>query len=362
MAGLETVMLAGLLLAVVVGGGIVVRRRYVLPLRRLRAVLETAVQDRSTIRAPSFPQTDFDVIGRGVNQLLNRLDACRALVEELDDVVERARGLIRDNRVLSREVDVLGQARGDAEAANARKSDFLARMSHDLRTPLHGIIGFAEMIRYEMVGEIGNAKYRDFAGDIHQSGIHLLRLINDVLDLSKIEAGGFELAADLIDPGAIIAEVMHALSPVFQQKELVVTFSPPPEMSTLTADEKMVRQMLFNLLSNAIKFSDPGGTIAVNTRIGAEGLEIAVVDHGPGIEPHDLHKVFTEFGQGGNPRTRPAEGTGLGLVIVRSQIELHGGWLALNSSPGQGTSVTLYFPPERLGRRAQTLSKAPGTE
>jgi len=351
----EAISAALALLVLVTGAFIAVWRLGVVPLHRLREIADAAAADpAAAVRAPPFRLADLHAIGQGFNRVLDATAAERRLLSgQIGRLSAELDALRRDMVELERERDI-------AETADAAKSDFLARMSHDLRTPLHGIIGFAEMIRDEMVGPIGTAKYADYARDIHQSGVHLLRLINDVLDLSKIEAGRFELVEDIIAVSAVIEESAHAVSPLAEQKGLVLTVSLAPGLPLLTADEKTLRQMLFNLLSNAIKFTDPGGRVTVTAQMEECGLIIVVADTGVGIEHDDIDLVFTEFGQAGHPRTRPAEGTGLGLVIVKSLIELHGGRLILESEPGIGTAVTLIFPAGRTaGRNALELPQTP---
>ena len=317
----------------------------------MQLLARTAAAGDPAARAPAFWLADLHSIGQSLNRLLERTAAeRRSAASQLAEATARNRQLEAGLAALNAKVATLERAREAAEVANSAKSDFLARMSHDLRTPLHGIIGFAEMIRDQMVGPIGREIYVDYAHDIHQSGVHLLRLINDVLDLSKIEAGHFELASDRIEVAVVIRESVHVVGPLARQRQLALSYAVAPDLPPLTGDERTLRQMMFNLLSNAIKFTEPGGSVTVTAgRNGAGGLDITVADSGMGIEAGDLELVFTEFGQAGNPRTRPAEGTGLGLVIVRSLIELHGGGITLHSEPGDGTAVTLSFPPDRIG-------------
>jgi signal transduction histidine kinase len=329
----ESLAAALVLLIVVTGAFITVWLVGAQPLHRLRVLADAAAAGRVEPRPPSFRLTDLHAIGRAIHHL-----------------AEHNQRLVAEREALHQEIEALEQAREDADTANAAKSDFLARMSHDLRTPLHGIIGFSEMIRDQLFGPVGVARYVDYARDIHQSGVHLLRLINDVLDLSKIEAGRFELADDTVSVATVIAEAVQAVSPLAESRGLAVAVVPMPSLPVLTADEKTVRQMLFNLLSNAIKFTDSGGSVTISAQAGAEGLDITIADTGTGIDTADLDRVFSGYSQGGPPRSRPAEGTGLGLVIVKSLIELHGGRLTLTSTPGRGTIVTLTFPPGRVGQ------------
>ncbi len=332
----QAISAALVLLVLVTGAFVAVWRLGILPLHRLRAIAEAAANGAS-VRAPTYGLADLNAIGRALNRLVERAQDAARLAE--------------DNRALERERDA-------ACAANAAKSGFLARMSHDLRTPLHGIIGFAEMIRDQMVGPIGTAKYVDYARDIHLSGDHLLRLINDVLDLSKIEAGRFELARDHISVASVVGEAVHAVAPLANQRGLDMVVEAARDLPSLTGDERTLRQMLFNLLSNAIKFTDAGGRVTVTVSLGSGGgLDITVADTGVGIDAQDQALIFTEFGQAGNPRIRPAEGTGLGMVIVKSLIELHGGRITLESDSSTGTAVTLSFPPERVGCDERSLAQ-----
>ncbi len=350
----QAMIVASVSLLLVLGAFVAMWRLGAEPLHRLRAIAEAAAAGALTVRVPAFHLADLHGVGTALNRLLDRVEADQRVITDqrgrLDDHETQRRRLEDDVARAQAEIAALKQVREAAETANAAKSEFLARMSHDLRTPLHGIIGFAEMIRDQMVGPIGTEKYISYAQDIHQSGVHLLRLINDVLDISKIEAGHFELASDHILVGAVIEESVHAASPLAWQRHLTLTAEIPPNLPRLMGDERTVRQMMFNLLSNAIKFTEPGGVVTVTAQQVGERLDITVADNGMGIDAGDLDVVFTEFGQAGNPRTRPAEGTGLGLVIVKSLIELHEGQISLQSEPGIGTAVTLSFPPERLCR------------
>ncbi len=349
----QAVIAALLLLVLVMGAFVAVWRLGAEPLHRLRVFAETAAMAGTLPeRAPNFRLTDLHGIGQALNRVLNRAAAEHQCAVDrslrLDKVTERTLGLEAQVVALGAEITALKRARDAAEAANRAKSNFLARMSHDLRTPLHGIIGFAEMIRDQMVGPIGLEKYVGYAQDIHYSGVHLLALINDVLDISKIEAGCFELASDNISVMAVVEESLNVVSPIARQRQLTLTSVVAPDLPRLVGDERTLRQMVLNLLSNAIKFTDPGGYVTVTAGQTDGGLDITVADSGMGIDACDLDLVFSEFGQARNPRTRPAEGTGLGLVIVKSLIELHGGRITVRSEPGDGTAVTLWFPPERV--------------
>jgi signal transduction histidine kinase len=229
------------------------------------------------------------------------------------------------------------------EVANKHKSDFLANMSHELRTPLNAIIGFSEVLIEKMFGEV-NEKQADYLNDIHSSGRHLLSLINDILDLSKIEAGRMEL--DLVDlslPDAL-SNAMTLIRERAQNHGIALTLHVDPTVGEIRADERKVKQVMLNLLSNAVKFTPDGGTIAVRATLDTDHIEVAVKDSGIGIAPEDQEAVFEEFKQVGRDYTKKAEGTGLGLALTRRIVELHGGRIWLESAPGKGSTFTFTLP------------------
>jgi signal transduction histidine kinase len=238
----------------------------------------------------------------------------------------------------------LARERDTAARANESKSAFLANISHELRTPLNAIIGFAETIPLFAERPNGPAKVREYSGDIQTAGRHLLALINDILDLSRIEAGEEALEESIFPVASVAASVavLVAAGPGRARIETDVA----QDLPQLRADERKVRQMLTNLLSNAVKF---GGTrVALSARLSAEGgVQLAVADDGPGIPPDDLEHIAAAFHRGRNAWTRKQEGHGLGLAITRAQIMLHGGRMMIESTVGRGTIVTLLFPPER---------------
>ena len=223
-------------------------------------------------------------------------------------------------------------------------------MSHELRTPLNAIIGFAEILSNELFGALGNARYLDYAKDIHESGHHLLALINDILDLSKIETGNIEIHEEVID----VYEVIQSCMRLSAERALIagvdlVTDLTEGFLPALRADKRMVKQIVVNLLSNAIKFTPSGGRIAVTVRHDPDGgCILQIADTGIGIAPENISKALARFGQVDGEFTRKFEGTGLGLPLSQSLVELHGGTLEIESELGAGTTVTVRFPPERV--------------
>ncbi len=241
------------------------------------------------------------------------------------------------------------KARQRAEAASQAKSKFLANMSHELRTPLNAILGFSEVMRDEVFGNLGSSQYVGYATDIHKSGEHLLGLINDVLDLSRIEAGRFVVRAEEIN----MPEAIRNAHAMFELRAAAVGIKLQSEFDSalplLLADERACRQILINLISNAVKFTPPGGTVTTFARRAAGGgMEVGVSDTGAGIDPADVATVFEAFGQGRHDIAVNEKGTGLGLPIVRGLVEAHGGKVALDSVLGKGTTVICTFPRERL--------------
>jgi two-component system cell cycle sensor histidine kinase PleC len=241
------------------------------------------------------------------------------------------------------------KARRRAEAASQAKSEFLANMSHELRTPLNAILGFSEVMRDEAFGNLGSRQYVDYASHIHDSGQHLLGLINDVLDLARVEAGRFSIRAEEIDVPAAIGNALAMFDIRTRQAGIALKAGLDSNLPLLLADGRGFRQVLLNLISNAIKFTPAGGTVTVFARRAAGGgMEVGVADTGAGIDPVDVATVFEAFGQGRHDISARDKGTGLGLPIVRGLVEAHGGKVTLDSVLGKGTTVICTFPRERL--------------
>jgi signal transduction histidine kinase/HAMP domain-containing protein len=229
------------------------------------------------------------------------------------------------------------------EVANKHKSDFLANMSHELRTPLNAIIGFSEVLIERMFGEM-NPKQEEYLRDIHSSGQHLLSLINDILDLSKVEAGRMELELTDFDLPAALGNALTLVRERAQTHGIALNLKVDPGIGTIRADERKVKQIVLNLLSNAVKFTPDGGRVEVNAHLNAEAVEISVSDTGIGIAPEDQAAVFEEFRQVGRDYTRKQEGTGLGLALTRRFVELHGGKIGVRSEVGKGSTFTFTLP------------------
>jgi len=232
------------------------------------------------------------------------------------------------------------------EVANKHKSEFLANMSHELRTPLNAIIGFSEVLLERMFGEL-NEKQDDYLKDIHSSGRHLLTLINDILDLSKIEAGRMELEPSTFDLASALSNAMTLVRERAQRHGITLEQQVDPQLGEVTADERKFKQILVNLLSNAVKFTPDGGRIDVNARREEDNVVIAVHDTGIGIAAQDQAAVFEEFRQVGRDYTNKQEGTGLGLTLTKKFVELHGGRIWLDSEPGKGSTFTFTIPVKR---------------
>ncbi len=241
------------------------------------------------------------------------------------------------------------ESRRKAEEANFAKSRFLATMSHELRTPLNAILGFSEVIRDEMMGPLGNETYRGYIADIHDSGRHLLELINEILDISRIEAGRYTLNEESVTLPYIVEDCAHMIGLRARSKGLEVVEQYEEAMPKIWADERAIRQIVLNLLSNAVKFTPSGGTITIKVGWTAGGGQyVAVRDTGPGIPEEEIPIVLSRFGQGSIAIKSAEQGTGLGLNIVQALIGMHGGTFDLRSKLREGTEVTVTIPQSRV--------------
>jgi|GEM_PF-1629098 len=249
---------------------------------------------------------------------------------------------VTDQRRIERR---LTDARDAAEAASRAKSDFLANMSHELRTPLNAIIGFSQIMRDQMFGPLGAAQYHGYTADIHESGQHLLAVINDILDLAKIEANTFQLREELIGVGQVVESAVKFVRPRAGEAGVALAVENCAEGVQIVGDEIALKRVLINLVTNAVKFSETGTQVIVHCELTAQGdLTIAVKDRGIGMAPEDIPIALTPFRQIDHGLQRRYEGTGLGLPIAKQLVELHGGRLTIESALGQGTIVTMLLP------------------
>jgi len=246
-----------------------------------------------------------------------------------------------------------------AEYANRSKTDFLANMSHELRTPLNAIIGFSEVIKGEMFGPAGR-RYAEYARDIHDSGQHLLEIINDILDLSKLEAGKFVLHETDVCVAAVAEQCLALVRGRAEEGCMALKIDLPDSLPDIHADQRAMKQILLNLLSNAVKFTLPGGSVTLCAEINPErGLDMIVADTGVGMSETDIGIALLPFGQIDSSLGRKHQGTGLGLPLCKSLLALHGAKLIIDSAPGTGTTITARFPPERVV--AHTFAQATGS-
>jgi signal transduction histidine kinase len=255
----------------------------------------------------------------------------------MDEVEERRR--VEEN---------LRRAKEAAEYSDRAKSEFLANMSHELRTPLNSIIGFSDMLKSEVFGAAGNPRYKDYFNDINASGRHLLDLIKDILDVSKIEAGAMDMVDEWVDIAAAAEASIRMVRERAERGKIAIHVDIPSDLPGLRGDTLRIKQILLNLIGNAVKFTPPDGRITlIAGQDDGGGLFVTVGDTGVGIGADDLGHVTEPFAQAAGSLTRGHEGTGLGLALVKSFVELHDGTLEIESEPGKGTRVTVRFPKDR---------------
>ncbi len=303
------------------------------------------------------------------------LDVCIPFADQFDEVGDMAKAvkIFKQNLIQNREfvsrIDVankkleltgteLSVALTAANAANQAKSQFLATISHELRTPLNAIIGFSEIQKEQLFGPMGNETYRRYAEDIFNSGKHLLQLINDILDVSKCDANQLKLDNDILDLGETVNACICFVEPQAEHAKVKISVAFENHLPQLRADARRVRQIVINLLSNAVKFTPKGGKISVSTACLDGGLAVTIADTGIGIAAEDIPVALTRFGQIDSSFSRKHDGTGLGLPLAKQLAELHGGTLTIESTVDVGTTITVWFPPERVLSRGAVPTRA----
>ena len=272
---------------------------------------------------------------------------CDRAVASRDDSgrVHRIAGVIIEISDRKATEQALLAAKEEAETANRTKSAFLANMSHELRTPLNAIIGFSEIMQSETFGPIGNPKYAEYAGDIRSSGQHLLEVINDILDLSRVESGILELSKETVDLAMVAGQALRMVEEAAQRRNIRLDVSLDAVPSHVVGDPRAIRQILLNLLSNSIKFTPEGGSVRLGAKLDETGrVCISVTDTGIGMHPEDIPVALAPFRQIDSSLARAYEGTGLGLPLAKALTEMHGGELSVTSEPGRGTEIVIALP------------------
>ncbi|MBL9034305.1 MAG: PAS domain-containing protein [Rhodospirillaceae bacterium] len=291
----------------------------------------------------------------GIEYRILRGDGTIAIVSELGQRnydesgrLVAAFGTIQDITERKRTENALRRAQLDAEMANRAKSQFLANVSHELRTPLNAIIGFSEVMKGELMGPLGAPIYQEYSNDIHESGRHLLAIINDILDLSRVEAGQTTLSESELEIESLIDSCLILVRGKSNANGLSLTSEILPSLPKILGDERLLKQALLNLLSNAVKFTPRGGTVRVKAELSGDGLDISVIDSGIGMSAAEIEQVAKPFVQLENWLVRKYEGTGLGLSIAKAFCELHDGELRIVSEVGRGTATTIHLPASRI--------------
>ncbi|WP_292228401.1 HAMP domain-containing sensor histidine kinase [Brevundimonas sp.] len=309
------------------------------------AAAMTRAETGQTVEVQFSPRAALD---RRITLILRRFDiagdAPRLIAQAFDGTSQFARELRLEN------------ARLEAEAQSAGKTRFLANMSHELRTPLNAVIGFADIMRQRLFGALPD-RYAGYADSIHEAGGHLLALINDVLDLSKIEAERYELAVETFDARDAISAAIALVRLQADDRDIHLAGVLPPHPLAVTADPRALKQITLNLLSNAVKFTPKGGSVTVTLDAIGPYMELAVADTGVGIAPEDLKRLGRPFEQAGGADQR-SQGTGLGLSLVRSLTELHGGRMTIDSTLGEGTVIMVRLPVIAFASRVEPTAPA----
>ena len=296
------------------------------------------------------------------------ITALKESQQRLADSEQQQRSSVTELRLSRRELEQQKQQLVDlaekyaveknrAEAANRAKSEFLANISHELRTPLNAVIGFSEVMEQGLFGPLGHAKYQEYARDIRESGSYLLEVINDILDMSKIEAGRMALDIDSVDVADIVEDSMKVVGQAAGERDIILSRHGPSKL-VVEADRRALKQVFLNLLSNAVKFTRDGGSVDVHLSRSRGLVRISIKDTGIGIPDADIRKLGRPFEQVENQFSKSHQGSGLGLAISRALVELHGGSLQIKSREGEGTTVTCTLPIKAADRRGRRRGRS----
>ncbi len=340
------------------------QRALIRPISHLAEVMRAVSADRAyERRAQTEAGDELGGLIAGFNHMLEQIEAQHRELEryrgQLEELVgDRTAQLENANTELRRMIDELERSKAELEAANRSKSTFLANMSHELRTPLNGIIGFSQVMEKQIFGALGNSRYEGYTKDILKSAEHLLEIIGDILDMTRVESGNLTLNEERVSLRSIVEDTVTIVAPALEGKRIRLSLPGRADLEVpLLCDPVRVRQVLINILSNASKFTHANGSISIRvTR--DRGFTVAVTDTGIGIPAKDLQRVLTPFAQVEGAYARSNHGTGLGLSLSKGLMELHGGTLTLRSEQDVGTTVSLWFPPHRVAEVAQAESGA----
>ena len=314
----------------------------------------------------AFALVDMIIIGMAVGLLIAR--PVRKLSDQVERIAESGDLSLRltwnrrdEIGILATQFDgMIGKLETSADRAHAAsraKSHFLANMSHELRTPLNAIIGFSEIIASEVMGPVGNTRYRDYAAHIHDSSQHLLRIIADILDFSKIEAGKMQMQEEAVDLRDVVRFCLHVLEVRAENGGVAMRSQLPSKLPPVWGDALKLKQAVLNLMSNAVKFTPPGGQVTAEATIRPDGMVLVVTDTGVGMSADQIPLALEPFGQVENGFAKSYDGTGLGLPLARELIALHGGTLELESVPGEGTKAMITLPTARIMRRSDVAAE-----